>query len=967
MLNNKSYIGVFFLTLFFTLNSFSQQPYHYTLGNDQALPTDEVYQINQDKFGFIWIGCESGLYRYDGVRFKHYSYKNANSRAISEIKIDVSNRVWCQNFTGQIFYLENDTLKLFKDFTSSTRVFPLYCLDKNEGVWIATEKYLQKFNKKEESECKTYQLFGKDTAIWYDIEVTSDNEILATSYNLGLCKIELKQGKMNIFPIKRANPTKGRITLERLEDSVFVLEEIKSGLKYDLSIYHKGKLEFLLSIENQGFVYKIAKDSQGRFWICCSKGLVSFDIAKKNCTTSIFQDDKISSFFEDQEGNIWLSSLQNGIHVIPKMSFYNNQRFTTKLKDNYTSAILIDKDNKVMVGTYSGSVYKVKDSLVLEIFNKTDGNYGLVKKIMKHKNNYLVSRIKFSYFENGTEYSCEKFRNLRDFCVLNDTVYYVTSHASGYFPLSAIKKSKEKFLDNIYVIQSCGAKSIIADSTSGTIYFASNKGLFKYYRGSLEEIKHNDQKVFAVKLVLNNKDLWIATVSDGLYKFNGNTLEKPRLINERIQGNQIKAFKIQTNTFWIATEKGLNKIDLKEKAICFDLSDGLISKQINDIDFIGTKVLLATNKGIIYFDTKTQSENTHKPTILISQLKLNNQLIASSELNKIKYNDRLSISFVGPCFKARGNFRYKYRLQGLDSAWVIVDALNNEVIYHSLQSGNFKFEVKTINEDGFESEEAACINFSVGKPFWQTIWFYFVIAVLGALIVLLVSILIIRNIRKKNSVKNELVHSQLTAIRSQMNPHFLYNTLNSIQDLILKADIKNTNYYLSKFSSLMRNILEFSEEEKILMFDEIEMLQNYLELERLRFGDDFIFKIEVDASIKINSVFVPSIVVQPFVENAIKHGLLHKKGEKKLNIEFKQTDGGMVITIEDNGVGRKRSEEINSRSQIKHKSFASKAVQKRLALLNNKNKDCYISVEIIDMFQRGEVAGTKVVLRITNI
>jgi len=945
----------------------SQEPYYYSLNEENGLPSSEVYQIKQDNFGFVWIGCEAGLYRYDGVRFKNFIYKGANSRGVADIKVDNKNRVWCQNFTGQIFYLEKDTLRLFKDFSFSTRVFPHYSLTEDLSVWVATEKYIEKFNVNGSSECKAYHRRGEDTTIWYDIETTYNNEILATSYNLGLCKVDYKHGKINIVPIKGCKTTGGRINIESQQNSVYILEEVVSGLKYDLLVYNNNRLKFLTSIENLGFVYKVIEDKNGEIWLCTSKGIVSYSVSKGVYKKSIFQNDKISSFYEDKEGSIWLTSLQNGIHIIPRMSFYINERFYSILRDNYISSILIDKNNEVIVGTYSGSVYKIKDSVIKEVFIKSKGNYGLVKKVMKHGDNYFVSRIKFSYYENGSEYSCENLRNLRDFCVLRDTVYYATSHATGYFPLRSIKKDEKVFLTNLHIIQSRGAKSIVCDTVSGTVFFSSNEGLFKYHLGVLQEIKFNNQKVYAVKLIFQNNSLWIATVSDGLYQYNKGITDKPRLINEHIRGNQIKTFKIQNGKFWVATEMGLNKIDLEGKVIYFDLSDGLNTRQINDIGFIGAKVYLATNKGIISFESEIQEENKYKPKILINQLKLNNQLIASSELNKIKYNDRLSINFVGPCFKARGDFNYKYRLLGLDSNWVIVDALNNEVIYQSLPSGNFKFEVKAINEDGFESEEAACINFSVGKPFWQTIWFYLVIAVLGALMVFLVSILIIRNIRKKNRIKNELIHSQLTAIRSQMNPHFLYNTLNSIQDLILKADIKNTNYYLSKFSSLMRNILEFSEEERIIMFDEIEMLQNYLELERLRFGDEFKFKIEVDASINIYNDFVPSLVVQPFVENAIKHGLLHKKGEKKLSIEFKRTNGVIVITIEDNGVGRKRSEEINNRSQIKHKSFASKAVQKRLSLLNNRNKDSQISVEVVDLVHGEEAVGTKVILTITTI
>lgn len=954
----KLFYSLFAIYLILSTTSIiAQEPFYYTLSEENGSPSSEVYQIKQDKFGFIWIGCEAGLYRYDGVRFKHFSYKNANSRAVSNIKIDSKNRIWCQNFTGQIYYVEEDTLKLFKDFSSYTRVFPHYCIDKNNGIWVATEKYIEKFDYKGVSENKFFHVIGKDTTIWYDIEITPDNNILASSLNFGLCKIELKLGKIEVLPIKRGKSTGGRITLESIKDSVFIIEEIISGLKYDLSIYHKNKLEFLKTTENQGFLYKVAKDIKGDVWLCSSKGLVQFQSINDPYNKCVLQNDKISSFFEDKEGNIWLTSLQNGIHVIPKMSFYNNQLFKANLKDNYISTIHINEKNEVLAGTYSGSVYKLKDSSVSEIFKKSKGNYGLVKKIMKYKNNYFISRIKFSYFENEKEYSFEKFRNLRDFAVLNDTIYYVTSFVTGCFPLSAIKMGETNFLKSIYIIQSRGAKSIIVDSISHTVFFASNEGLFKFNGRKLEEIRFNKRKIFAVKLVLHNKDLWIATVSDGLYKYTTDKIEKPRLINETIKGNQIRTFKTQGNQFWIATEIGLNKINLDGKTTCFGLSDGLTSKEINDIDFNDTRVFLATNKGIISFDAQTQSENTIKPTIKIKQIKLNNENISSNEINKICYNDRLSFNFIGPCFKARGNFKYKYRLLGLDSNWVTVDALNNEAIYQSLPAGNFTFEVKTINEDGYESEQAAFIKFTVDKPFKQTIWFYLIIAFAVTVVVSVVSVLVIKDIRKKNSIKNKLVQSQLTAIRAQMNPHFMYNTLNSIQDLILKKDFINTNYYLSKFSTLMRNILEFSAIEEITVEEELEMLNLYLELEKLRFGDEF--KYQVNAEITLIHKKIPSLIIQPFVENAVKHGLLHKKGEKTLSIKFSSTDHAIHAEILDNGIGRLQSSKINSRSPFKPNSFAIGASSKRIELLNDKKKN-KISFEISDLYDNSVATGTYV-------
>lgn len=220
---------------------------------------------------------------------------------------------------------------------------------------------------------------------------------------------------------------------------------------------------------------------------------------------------------------------------------------------------------------------------------------------------------------------------------------------------------------------------------------------------------------------------------------------------------------------------------------------------------------------------------------------------------------------------------------------------------------------------------------------------------LTAAIVTLIFIVRIRIIRKRASIQQDLTSSQLAAINAQMNPHFMYNTLNSIQDLILKSDIKNTNYYLSRFSSLMRKILEASQHNTILLDEEIEILELYLTLEKLRFGDEFIYKITCDDAIDTSRVLIPSIIIQPFIENAINHlGLLHKKDNKKLEVKFELKSNTLVCIITDNGVGRKRAEEIKQRSPLKHKSFATKATEKRLTLINSYRQQA-IDLQILDL------------------
>jgi sensor histidine kinase YesM len=221
----------------------------------------------------------------------------------------------------------------------------------------------------------------------------------------------------------------------------------------------------------------------------------------------------------------------------------------------------------------------------------------------------------------------------------------------------------------------------------------------------------------------------------------------------------------------------------------------------------------------------------------------------------------------------------------------------------------------------------------------------------------------INRIKKKAEIRNQLTNSQLTALKAQMNPHFMYNTLNSIQDLVLQNDIKNSNYYLSRYSSLMRKILDTSESNEIELAEEADTLKLYLELEQLRFGSDFTFDIEIDSTVDPHDTHMPSMIIQPFVENAIKHGLLHKKGRKTLSIRFNIEYNVLTCLITDNGIGRERSAEIKKRSPQHHRSFATRATEKRLSLINE-NREKKIILTITDLFENGIASGTEVLLQI---
>ncbi|MEZ4915550.1 MAG: histidine kinase, partial [Chitinophagales bacterium] len=213
------------------------------------------------------------------------------------------------------------------------------------------------------------------------------------------------------------------------------------------------------------------------------------------------------------------------------------------------------------------------------------------------------------------------------------------------------------------------------------------------------------------------------------------------------------------------------------------------------------------------------------------------------------------------------------------------------------------------------------------------------------------------------NLERQLNQAELKALKSQMNPHFLFNAFNSIQEYIILNNRELASDYLGKFADLMRIYLDHSREKLITLEDEIKASELYLSLEKIRFEDELNYSVSKAKNIDETQVSIPPMLIQPFIENALKHGLLHKKGEKKLNVFFSTNEKQDVIcTIEDNGIGRKASAMLQQNNMKKHKSFATSATQNRIELLNM-GRQADISLQIEDLSNdKGEATGTKVTL-----
>lgn len=957
--------SIWLVFYFFSQVVYAQHPVHYSIDVDKGLPSNEVYQLLQDRFGYIWIGSDAGLFRYDGFVFKPYKNIKQNSRSVSSLQMDKQGRIWCRNFTGQILRVQNDSLIVVEDMSNRTIVNNQYTLDDKSTVWFFRENVLVNADGDglviQETPLPSKSLRAPPQYIHY-----YKGEIFVSLRNSSLYAYTIKDGTFEELSVDHPNFENRINSFFIWKDTLRLLSVMTQTRSFLISTVRNKRIEpehEYFSTNQNSRVHELTPDCDGNLWVCTSDG--TFPYSKKikylDEHRGYFKSLKVSYVLKDREGLYWVSTLQNGIFVSPSLRtrLWNsvNSRLT---EDNLTS--LAVHQNTLMIGSYSGKITSVDPvKLVVRSVDGEDNTPTLnTKKIISSEVGLFVAHGPLTEVSPSGHLHHFPPHNIRDFMIVRDTVFYIYPDFISKVSLYDIRNDmafKAKKLRHI------GGRAMAYIASEDAFYFACNDGLFRYTQHQWIEVRYQGKSIHAMALSIYQNTVWVATLLNGVLSVESGRVAQSVDRSNGLLENEIKCIKAGSTEIWASSNLYLYRINPTTGTIGFYASSaGFNPSDINGIELLHGNVYLATNRGLIEMPDSLQWSNPVRPIVSILSINLNKQAIEQTAFVELPYaNSNFRIDFSATAFRSKGNFFYEHRLTGLDAEWVRSEASNPYVVYSSLPPGDYTFEVRALNEN-FVAGDSQSFHFTVSPPVWQTWWFYLLASITFVVLVVVVYSLRIRYLRQRIQISTRLAASQLTALKAQMNPHFMYNALNSIQDLVTNKDVKNSNLYLGKFSSLMRKILDASGAEEISLQEEVEILNLYLELEKLRFGDDFTYELRVDDAIDTNSVLLPSMIFQPFVENAIKHGLLHKRGEKKLSIHF-TANTVLTCTITDTGVGRKRAAEIQSRFSEKHASFATKATEKRIELLSKYSSKKY-NFEICDLEENGQSQGTQVIIHI---
>ncbi|MDO5977956.1 ligand-binding sensor domain-containing protein [Flavivirga spongiicola] len=964
---------------------------HFT--EKEGLFNNYVWTIFEDSKQNLWFGHYSGgVTKYDGKTFTHYSDENGfPDRTIWSIIEDSAGNIWFGTANGVVKY----NGEIFTHYTKSTGLIGNDVVsmveDQNKNIWFATKNSGISIYNGESFYSLTKENGLPDNRI-LSVYEASNKEIWIGTYG-GACrynghsleKITTKEGLTHNKVISIVEDQNNNIWfgthgggLSRYDGKTIYNITKKEGLPHDeirhLLIDSKNNIwggtegaglfkfnpnSFLHYTKNEGLpteqVFSIYEDKKGHIWF----GTYGGGLSKYDGSNFIHYGEeqglvakKVISLTEDSKGNIWFGTFSQGLFKFDGEVFTQYDK-SSGLSENMVWSVLEDREGNIWIGTEMGGLdrfdgkefvnYNFEEGfssyVIWDILEDTKGNVWIATNrggVCKYKNEAftfyaqkegLPSDIVWTILEDkkGNIW----FGTHKGVCVYNGKTIKSFAEDDGLsnnIVWSLLQDQKE----NIWMGTSKGLNCVVLDKE--LIAKVDDDVKMKSIDGYITNFQKNDglkSTIFYANSSLfdKNHDMWFGTIS-GVINFNLNSF----------------------NLIDSAPSIQLNTIDINQKSINYSL--------LSDTIYNTSTPFLNKIKGCA-----AEVENFHNyPKHL-----------------ELPFNfNHLTFKFAGIDWSAPHSIEYAYKIDGLDEAWSILSS-ENKADYRNIPPGTYTFNVKAISKSGQWSKPLQ-YKFSISPPWWLSLWAINSYIILSILLIIGSFKWYGSRMKKKQLVLEHIVEErtrtiahqkeelsiayddleqernkmELKALLNQINPHFIFNALNSIQQFVISNNVKTSLDYFNKFGKLIRASLEHSEMKFVSIDDEIQVIRNYVDLENLRFHNPIVLNFVVH-DIDIYNVKIPPMFIQPIVENAIIHGLSEKETDKEINIHFEEFKEHILCSIHDNGLGRK------NKKSMKNKNSGMIITKKRLKSVWNTNDKKDIEVVVEDL---KEPTGTIVKIKL---
>ncbi|MDY6800989.1 MAG: histidine kinase [Bacteroidota bacterium] len=1066
-----------FSTLLFIQNTVGQHFYTRNYTINDGLPDNTINTIYKDCKGFLWIGTNAGVAKFDGNIFDiKTTIDGLAGNQVVSITEDNNGNLWFGCNNGGISIYNGVRIHSFtkNDGLISNKITTLKYFEKFNLLCIGTENGLSVYNGED------FFSFPKKSIIpnqrFYITSFLATNQsIYVFTNDKGAYKLDINNYEIKHLPVTHplfyssvsaSHITKKKDTLIGINHAGFKLV---------------GK-ENKFIIDTLGYIADFAEDDNNNIWIAVDNrfrntgGLYQYKNNKLiyyNNYLNIKSKNISALAYDKKEKILWMGTENNGLYMYPKINFTYYQPQAFDINNFPVNNILIDNNNHLWFATSQSVVEILPDQTC-----KTYPFSLFEKQFHQFAKNEI--KIKYYYLKDPTG-SYEKYERLIKKGKYPYPNPYLTHENDKKIIIPATSLYKPLKYD-VLVNKKLSKLNTLRKDQNGNIWIGSNVGLFKISKNKLT-VKYYDleavglsnfvfgpknelivtswkdvfvypqieknlkRKVFNYfdgvapvnikRIKIHNDKIWLISKDNGIFLYNrghfrsfsnksseinsfndvcfdktGNTIIGDdngiiyitTLKNDSIftqfhiskkndlLGTSIRWLNCTEDNYLIAgTNSGINILNLNslyqtgeislkkiEHSHGFKDYSGEISLIHKDEIWIGThnylikgkiQDLLKSTGGDFNFYLKSIQINNNSTNTLNDSLAYYQTLTFKKELVFPSHKNSIAFDFDIIRFMDYDNIKFRYKLEGLSEEWSEITK-ERRAAFQNLSPGSYCFRVKAINTTNFNSTKELSVNFKIKPPFWANWWFYVPTTIFMIFLIWLIIFLRTRQIKKRErnlaEISERIAEFEMKALRAQMNPHFIFNAINSIQNYMLDNDIDAALGYLSDFAKLIRITLDNVVKKKVTLEEELNYLKFYLNLEKMRFDKHFDTEIILPKEFEQRKIEIPPMLIQPFVENAIKHGFIYKKEDAKLKLEFKIINEDILqCIIEDNGIGRQKSRDLNRKNNKSHQSKGSFITHERLRLLNNTQPRKGYNIKTTDLYDEYNLpCGTRVEITI---
>lgn len=950
LLHHLKTIGWLFFFWLLVCTGWAQSPIKIEYTVEDGLSSPTVLSIHEDRLGRLWFSTPNGICRYDSREFVRFGTDEGLSDPyIIQVKEDTNGTIWCVSKVGALFYSKdgrqfhphplND--KMLKRFNAPTPV-DIYPFSSDSIIMTQPHRH---FEITQDSICEVYLEVAYARHLKDQETASQKANIVGRFRQVGdvfSCNISPRNDLPNRAFITEMGS--GRVDTIHHDlgtlhahyhfariygDTLFV-----SHGPLLLGVYH-GKVFF--SFHADSYITNSIQLLNGKLYFgTYNHGLYEFpSVQRADRYHRYFKDSRIYYLHQDLEGSLWVATQKDGLYYVPNLGFKEK-----RMEGSFNALTQIAGDKtELVIATSHGAILELDstmqhmDTLVTEALLSRKTTLSQYTWVMGYgtgkKGHLLVGKRP----DGGLDYIDPPISIIRSDQFSEDGWLFMCSHSNIYRAKDYdLKRDPEKLATAMPV------NDVLA--LSDTSFFAlCDNGFYLWDEQQLTLMPNPPmaKSIFRINSgLIHDGMLFLATHGNEVVVYQLEGEQHPTFLQKiPCSGKYISFILEDEGEIWFGSEMGLSKLIKQGNTYSeFNIhtATGLPIVQVNDMYSYAGTFYLATSNGIQVLPKEDLKHLEYRfAPIDIANVLLNDREVdrtsAAGEFDYFKGLIGFKISTIS--YKKRNQLRYQYRLMPADSNWI--SSVESRIQFSSLEPGEYIFQVRSANSALAPKSE---YQFTIRAPFWLTAWF-------RTLLVLVVAALIIGPItwwirESRIKAQHELDFNQLklSSVSAQMNPHFVFNSMNSIHSFVLKNDNIKSAQYLSRFSQLIRSILDNSLKSLVPLSQSLDAIDRYVELEQLRFNNKFCYEKYVDPDLPENEVLVPPLLLQPFVENAILHGLVPKSESGTLSLRVVKEENKIIVDIEDDGIGLEASKSNPNRSGLLHMGHGSNISRERIALYN---------------------------------